>query len=65
MAPAACLRQMSCKKELLLILAEQAAAPDILEAIRRMPCLNEPGIGIAFCMAVESFFPLGRAGATD
>ena len=53
------------EKELLLILAEQAAAPDILEAIRRTPCLNEPGIGIAFCMAVESFFPLGRAGATD
>ena len=53
------------EKGLLLILAEQAAAPDILEAIRRTPCLNEPGIGIAFCMAVESFFPLGRAGATD
>ena len=53
------------EKELLLILAEQAAAPDILEAIRRTPCLNEPGIGIAFCMAVESFFPLGRAGAPD
>ena len=49
------------EKEFLMVLAEKASAPDILEAIRRTPSLNEPGIGIAFCMDVESFFPLGRA----
>lgn len=48
------------EKELLMILVEKQAAPAILEAIRRTPCLNEPGIGIAFCTAVESFFLLGR-----
>lgn len=48
------------EKELLMILAEKQAAPAILEAIRRTPSLNEPGIGIAFCTDVESFFLLGR-----
>lgn len=48
------------EKELLMILAEKQTAPAILEAIRRTPCLNEPGIGIAFCTEVESFFLLGR-----
>lgn len=48
------------EKELLMILVEKQAAPAILEAIRRTPCLNEPGIGIAFCTDVESFFLLGR-----
>lgn len=49
------------EKELLMILAEKAATPAILEAIRQTPCLNEPGIGIAFCTEVENFFSLGRA----
>lgn len=47
------------EKELLLILAERDQAPAILDAVRQTPCLAEPGVGIAFCMAVENFFPLG------
>lgn len=48
------------EKEFLLILAEKDAAPAILDSIRKTPCLNEPGIGIAFCLDVEDFFPLGK-----
>jgi nitrogen regulatory protein PII len=47
------------EKEMLLVLTEKDQAAGILDAIRKDPCLNEPGIGIAFCMDVESFFPLG------
>ncbi|MBQ3059563.1 MAG: P-II family nitrogen regulator [Desulfovibrio sp.] len=50
------------EKEFLMILAARDAAPGILDAIRQTPCLNEPGIGIAFCLDVEDFFPLGRGG---
>ena len=48
------------EKELLLILTTREAAPAILDAIRTQPCLTEPGMGIAFCMPVEQFMPLGK-----
>lgn len=48
------------EKDFLLILAAKDQAPAILEAIRATPCLSEPGMGIAFCMNVERFVPLGK-----
>lgn len=48
------------EKDFLLILAAKDQAPAILEAIRATPCLSEPGMGIAFCINVECFVPLGK-----
>ncbi len=48
------------EKELLLILTARETAPAILEAIRTQPYLTEPGMGIAFCMPVEQFMPIGK-----
>lgn len=48
------------EKDFLLILAAKDKAPAILEAIRSTPCLSEPGMGIAFCIDVERFVPLGK-----
>ncbi len=48
------------EKELLLILATREEAPIILDAVRAVPCLSERGMGIAFCMHVERFVPLGK-----
>jgi len=31
----------------------------VLQAVRQLPCLAEPGSGIAFCIAVEDFLTLG------
>lgn len=49
------------EKEVLLVLAESGAAPAICEAVRKAPCLEEPGSGIIFCVGAEDFFPLGAA----
>ena len=49
------------EKEVLLVLAESGAAPAICEAVRKAPCLTEPGSGIVFCVGAEDFFPLGGA----
>ncbi len=48
------------EKDFLLILAAKDQAQAILEAIRATPCLSEPGMGIAFCINVECFVPLGK-----
>jgi nitrogen regulatory protein PII len=47
------------EKEELVILAERATAPAILEAIEKLPCLTTPGIGIMFETPVSSFVTLG------
>ncbi|MCH3917782.1 MAG: P-II family nitrogen regulator [Spirochaetia bacterium] len=48
------------EKELLLILSQSEKVERILNAMRCETCLQEPGSGIVFCMAVEDFFPLGK-----
>lgn len=48
------------EKEFIMIIVPKDKANDILEAVKQTPCLNKPGIGIAFCMDVESFIPLGK-----
>lgn len=48
------------EKEILLIAVESSSADKILEAVKNVPCLSEPGSGIAFCVAVEDFVTLGK-----
>jgi nitrogen regulatory protein PII len=48
------------EKEMLMILSEREKAGAVVEAIRALPCLSEPGIGIAFSTDVTSFTVLGK-----
>ncbi len=48
------------EKELLLILVDAEKADAVLNAVKEVPCLSEPGSGIAYCTAVEDFFRLGK-----
>jgi nitrogen regulatory protein PII len=48
------------EKEMLMVLLPTDKAGVVLEAIRSLPCLSEPGIGIAFTMNVNDFTVLGR-----
>ena len=48
------------EKEMLLIVTEDPKAPAILEAIRKIPHLTEPGGGIVYAMNVEQFIVLGK-----
>ena len=47
------------EKELILILVPKEQSPTILNAVKSVPCLAQPGIGIAFCMDVGSFATVG------
>ena len=47
------------EKDILLILASADSSRNILEAIRTTDFLQQEGLGIAFCMGVEKFLPLG------
>lgn len=48
------------EKDIILILAPAETSRQILEAIRTADCLQQPGMGIAFCTPVEKFVPLGK-----
>jgi nitrogen regulatory protein PII len=48
------------EKEMLIILIEREKAAAVVEAIRALPCLSEPGIGIAFSTDVTDFTVLGK-----
>ena len=48
------------EKEMLMIVAENNKADAILEAIRKIPNLTEPGGGIVYAMNVEKFIVLGK-----
>ena len=48
------------EKEMLLIVAENSKADAILDAIRKIPNLTEPGGGIVYAMNVEKFIVLGK-----
>jgi nitrogen regulatory protein PII len=48
------------EKEMLIIVVEQEKMNAVLEAIRALPCLAEPGSGIAFCSGVDDFTLLGK-----
>lgn len=48
------------EKEMLMIVVEQEKKEAVLESIRTLPCLAEPGSGIAFCAGIEDFMLLGK-----
>ncbi len=52
------------EKDMLIILVEAEDAPTVLEAIRALPVLAEPGVGVAFCADVERFVPFGKPAET-
>jgi nitrogen regulatory protein PII len=47
------------EKEMLMLLVGSGLTGKVLDAIRTVPCLAEPGSGIAFCIDVERFMTLG------
>ncbi|NLM00008.1 MAG: P-II family nitrogen regulator [Treponema sp.] len=47
-------------KEMLIILAQKEQEQDILEAIRKLPYLQEKGTGITYCTDVNNFSLLGK-----
>jgi nitrogen regulatory protein PII len=51
--------QLVPEKEMILILVGSGLTGKVLDAIRSVPCLAEPGSGIAFCVDVERFMTLG------
>ncbi len=53
------------EKEMLLILVGAALTGTVLEAIRALPILSEPGVGIAFSCDVERFVIFGKPNGND
>ena len=50
------------EKEMLIIVVPREKRDEVMDAIRRLPCLSEPGSGIAFSAPVEQFMQLGKKG---
>lgn len=48
------------EKELLMMIVEKEKTAAVLEAMKKLPCLFQPGSGIAFCMEAENFINLGK-----
>ena len=51
------------EKDMVLIVAENAKADEILNAIKTLPCLSQPGSGIAFASPATDFTVLGKSKA--
>ena len=51
--------QLVPEKEILMVLVGAGQTGKVLDSIRKVPCLAEPGSGIAFCLDVERFMTLG------
>ena len=51
------------EKEMLVIVVEHNKKAAVLDAIRELKCLREPGSGIAFCSSVDDFTLLGKKNA--
>ena len=48
------------EKEILLIITEKEKTAAILDAMAKLPCLMQPGSGIAFSMDADGFVNLGQ-----
>ncbi len=48
------------EKEMLFIVVDSDRKDAVLESVRTLPCLSEPGSGIAFCSDVCDFSLLGK-----
>ena len=55
--------QIVPEKEMVMILASKEKAEGIVSAIQSLRCLSVPGCGIAFCIDVDNFTPLGKTDA--
>ncbi|MFA6938467.1 MAG: P-II family nitrogen regulator [Treponema sp.] len=53
--------QIVPEKEMLLIVVDSDKKTDVFDAIKKLPCLAEPGSGIAFCSEVNDFALLGKS----
>lgn len=48
------------EKEMLMMVVPSEKKDNVLKAIKELPCLQQPGSGIAFCSGVDSFDILGK-----
>ncbi|MGN0729757.1 P-II family nitrogen regulator [Treponema sp.] len=48
------------EKEMLVIVVDSEKKDAVLEAVKNLQCLQEPGSGIIFCSSVASFSTLGK-----
>ena len=48
------------EKDMIMIVAENSKVQPILDAIKELPCLSQPGSGIAFASPAENFTVLGK-----
>ena len=48
------------EKEMLITIVPQDKASGVIEAVKSVPSLAEPGAGIAFTMDILDFAPLGK-----
>lgn len=48
------------EKEMLQIVVSEEKKEAVLNAIRELPCLSQPGSGICFCSEIEDFIILGK-----
>ncbi|MCR5288658.1 MAG: transcriptional regulator [Treponema sp.] len=48
------------EKEMVLILTEREKVSAILESVKNLACLSEPGSGIAYCTPTDDFSMLGK-----
>lgn len=48
------------EKEMLNIVVPEEKKDAVLEAIKNLPCLSQPGSGICFCSEIEDFHVLGK-----
>lgn len=49
------------EKDMLLMLVGADLTGKVLEAIKKVPALEEPGSGISFCIDVERFISFGKS----
>ncbi len=48
------------EKEMLMIIVDNDKKDAVLEAIKTLPCLSEPGSGIVFNLPIQEFYNLGK-----
>lgn len=48
------------EKDMLMIVAEEAVAQAILDAVGQVPHIQQPGGGVVYVMGIEKFIPLGK-----
>lgn len=48
------------EKEMLQIVVSEDKKDNVINAIKKLPCLSQPGSGICFCSEIEDFSILGK-----